>query len=121
MTEIKTSFLGEKILYSCYPHLNRFGGVWITGTIEKLDGVLIIRTCPEDMEGESLKGFCDYLNLEDCPYWYLYKEEILIQNPEPYDSRANGPVFCAVCDDVEIDDEFVTLGISTCHDCEVMR
>lgn len=39
----------------------------------------------------------------------------------PHDSRAFGPVFCAVCGDVEIDDALVPLGVRTCHDCEVLR
>ena len=40
---------------------------------------------------------------------------------DSYDSRSNGPCFCAICQEVEIDDDLVLQGLLTCSDCEVLR
>ena len=109
---------GMKVLYECYPHLNEQGGTWIRGTIDgELDEgdeemFLVIRTHPDDMKHPSLEGCSDCIPVENCSQ---------IVSAEPYDSRSNGPVFCAVCGDEELDDDLVPLGVRTCHDCEVLR
>jgi hypothetical protein len=118
---------GLEVVYECYPHLNAQGGTWIRGTIDgELNNdeemILGIRTHPDDMKHPSLEGCSDFIPLENVPK---------IQMLEGYDSRANGPIFCAVCDEVEMEDELIhvgningepaLIGVLTCHDCEVLR
>jgi len=53
-----------------------------------------------------------------------FMKSLVIQNritKEVYDSRSEGGAFCIVCNDQELDDELVPLGVLTCHDCEVLR
>jgi len=66
---------GSQVIYECYPHLNAEGGTWIRGTIETVEGVVGIRTHPDDMKGESLQGMSDFIPLENVPHWEASQDE----------------------------------------------
>lgn len=66
---------GSQVIYECYPHLNAEGGTWIRGTIETVEGVVGIRTHPDDMKGESLEGMSDFIPLENVPHWEASQDE----------------------------------------------
>ena len=60
------------VLYTCYPHTGIDGSAEIQGFLtHNGEQELIIVTHPEDMKGESLEGFSDYIYLDQVSQWWV--------------------------------------------------
>jgi len=60
------------VLYECYPHLSADNEAEIRGFLtHNGEQELIIVTHPEEMKGDSLQGFCDYVYANDVNWWVI--------------------------------------------------